>query len=68
MMDVTFSKQCIHFFRSLRWPPTSNMLYRGQRKTWTFVKKKSRTGCSAVPWWNASHRYPLSWFLRAAHH
>jgi TRAP-type uncharacterized transport system substrate-binding protein len=26
MMDVTFSKQWIHFFRSLRWPPTSNML------------------------------------------
>jgi hypothetical protein len=27
MMDVTFSKQCIHFLRSLRWPPTSNMLF-----------------------------------------
>ena len=26
MMDVTFSKQWIHFLRSLRWPPTSNML------------------------------------------
>ena len=26
MMDVTSSKQWIHFFRSLRWPPTSNML------------------------------------------
>jgi len=26
-MDVTFSKQCIHFLRSLRWPPTSNMLH-----------------------------------------
>jgi len=22
---VTFSKQCIHFFLSDRWPPTSNM-------------------------------------------
>ena len=28
MMDVTFSKQWIHFLRSLRWPPTSNMLSR----------------------------------------
>jgi hypothetical protein len=27
MMDVTFSKQWIHFLRSLRWPPTSNMLF-----------------------------------------
>ena len=27
MIDVTFSKQWIHFFRSERWPPTSNMLY-----------------------------------------
>ena len=26
IMDVTFSKQWIHFLRSLRWPPTSNML------------------------------------------
>jgi hypothetical protein len=26
MIEVTFSKQWIHFFRSLRWPPTSNML------------------------------------------
>lgn len=25
-MAVTFSKQWIHFFRSLRWPPTSNSL------------------------------------------
>lgn len=24
-MVVTFSKQWIHFFRSDRWPPTSNM-------------------------------------------
>ena len=24
---VTFSKQCIHFLRSERWPPTSNMRY-----------------------------------------
>ena len=24
---VTFSKQWIHFFRSDRWPPTSNMRY-----------------------------------------
>ena len=24
---ITFSKQWIHFFRSLRWPPTSNNLY-----------------------------------------
>lgn len=27
MIDVTFSKQCIHFLRSLLWPPTSNMLF-----------------------------------------
>ena len=26
MIEVTFSKQCIHFFRSLLCPPTSNML------------------------------------------
>lgn len=26
MIDVTFSKQWIHFLRSLRCPPTSNML------------------------------------------
>ena len=26
-MVVTFSKQCIHFLRSERWPPTSNMRY-----------------------------------------
>lgn len=26
MMDVTDSKQWIHFFRSERWPPTSNIL------------------------------------------
>lgn len=25
MMLVTDSKQCIHFFRSERWPPTSNI-------------------------------------------
>ena len=25
-MAVTPSKQCIHFFRSDRWPPTSNIL------------------------------------------
>ena len=25
MMEVTDSKQWIHFFRSERWPPTSNM-------------------------------------------
>ena len=26
MMEVTASKQWIHFLRSERWPPTSNML------------------------------------------
>lgn len=38
MMDVTFSKQWIHFLRSLRWPPTSNMLGTVSRRHTTLTR------------------------------
>ena len=38
MIDVTFSKQCIHFLRSLRWPPTSNILFHVSLNTETWFE------------------------------
>jgi len=39
IIAVTSSKQCIHFFRSDRWPPTSNNLQTFSLSTHTFDVK-----------------------------
>lgn len=49
MMEVTFSKQWIHFFRSLRWPPTSNMLQELLVATTSGDGVKAHTVCSIGP-------------------
>ena len=46
MIDVTFSKQWIHFRRSDRWPPTSTMLKGRERENdYYYVGRIRNDGC-----------------------
>lgn len=58
MIAVTSSKQCIHFLRSLLWPPTSNNL-KEERK----LKPRS-TSRLTISWFSISSR--RSWIFSTA--